>query len=483
MKIKLTTSANIESDILSKLDMKFGFAFYSYWNFMVKVKNTENSFFMKILSKLSPMKDKYDQIKNEDKEIIEVIGQSVEYLNNVLSEKSLKQLYVQINVSSNLQKKYKKYSSKKTQNLLSTEGLFIASQTVHDVYKGSFVILGIDKIKSFFHDMQKNYKKKLPQYVLFHEIGHLLDTLHNKTEPLYMQKLNKLSTNDNLTLLELECELFTGKLPKLHTIIYDNLIKMQSEMYADVSAILYIRNYDIKNKIYDINTLNEFTKEVIKERYKEYQQEKERVTLTVNKNLPSEKSISSSQKELINGLCCNHFTSFALLEMNQIFLKYGNEHLTEDQICEITKEQVIKGFSKFLEVGLVTNNKITEQIKILSMIEFESKPNSKNKIEIDSIKFTKYKDRDMAYGNMLSNIKNNSGDEWVYYVENKLSTIIEKDNNEKFEILIKDIIEQSTLVTPQLNVKSTILNNITNLRKEIKEISCIKITKTINELN
>lgn len=347
MKIKLTASANINESIVSQVDIQYGFAMYNDLT-GVSSKNTRNSFFMKLLSKL----DKLFSIKpisEENKNKIQVIGSSIAYLNETVDKKILEDINIQINMKSLFYKLYLYIHPNSTRIrkhkllALDTSELYITKETYmkegikdSEVEINNLIVLGLDKHISFMgNDVFP--PEKIIQFVLFHEVSHLFDRKRSVNPP----------STDSMPLSIEEED------------IADNIKILKGEMYADLSAILYMRNYEIKNNSYNMKATNLFIEKLSSFRISSYDNNKKAIKL----DRKNEAHSSLVRNEWITSMASIHTTSFALFDMDKVLKDIEYKILTDEEIHDIVIIQTNKGIARLISILVERNPEILYGLK------------------------------------------------------------------------------------------------------------------------
>lgn len=514
MKIKLIASANIElSKQLSELNMQYGITSYSETESTSKITTNKNSFGMKVLARLDKWLNGKKILINEEKEIIDSIARSVNYLNENLGEEALNSMHVQINMPSLSHTAYTKFIDKFSPYSKQSKDS-VSQYTAHiNTYKtlnpnisllkkySFFIVLGMESLKTVFNDIKSVVKTEtISQFTLFHEVSHGLQRL-NKSKYIendsnmntYLKQMEMFQINKiNNPINE---KLKTNHLHQLHQIngdVFKSLATLQGEMYADVSAILHMRNYQLSTDAYNMKNFTDFSKQMVWQRRLNMSNMKnyldKDVVQTENKNI-------NDVNEMINIISSTeHFTSFSLMDMDVLLENLGNKYLNEKEIHNITNDQMQKGIARFICVVLDASPMISEQFKTFSMLgkdlktnEYELRDGNKNE-EYEIFKTAMEATAGNKGGIPWNKIVKN-GVEIAKVVESKdifgtiLLTTLENVENQRVispnslskEQCMKNIIEVQKVINKLPNeielIKNNILHNIQEWKKDITENS------------
>ena len=130
-------------------------------------------------------------------------------------------------------------------------------------------------------------------------------------------------------------------------------------MYADLSAILYMRNYEIKNNNYSMKATNIFIERLSLFRVSSYDNNKKAIKL----DRKNEAHSSLVRDEWITSIASTHTTSFALFDMDKVLKEIEYKILTDEEIHDIVIIQTNKGIARFISILVEKNPEILYGLK------------------------------------------------------------------------------------------------------------------------
>lgn len=356
MKIKLTTNTpNTLLSQLSLLQFEYGFSYSEQKNM-----TNDTSFLVKFFSKLNSLLKKDNSISKEDINILHTIANITDYINTSSHIQMDDNMGIQVNVASK--------NNNLFFNILTN---FLPFSNLSDIFNNndtfiyfnySQIVLGVDKLKGnkggpFLNSLKEHLNSnEISEFILFHELSHSLEISNNKKHHNENSPLASLFSNLNSFKgknIEEKCQEIndflrmpgnnpTANLGLLNHNFISNLVTVQSEMYADVSALFLMRNYHIEKKDYSIEIFDKYIHRISQARHGEY------------------KHYNQQSDFFIDNLTLCHFTPSSFLGLTQFFETLGEKPLNDKEIHNLAQQHVMQGLS-YLIIGMVKADKFIEQ--------------------------------------------------------------------------------------------------------------------------
>lgn len=364
-KIRITSTANIENPkALSNIDISYGLSYYAKEHYAVKTLSEENSWRMKVLSKLDKLNQFFSKNDNqEDKEIIEEIIKNSDFVSKH-ENTNLENLHIQINAETKITKAISSWSEKKKKEHITT-GIHFKAGSIYMEEKKMFLGLNLFKKGEFFYDnLIKNFtKQEAISFVFLHEYSHaaqienqkkyIIESNNNGQNNLYVNVQTLLNDKiyDNL-LDKLKKENNLESLPS--KLLLKTISSLDKEIYADVGSILLMRNKAILEGTYTPENFENNIAHII-----EVRKEEKRLL---------QKNIDNGQDE-ISHMMHDHFTSPGLENLSQHVKEMlgddTNKILSEEEIHKISTRCIKEGMAKTIITLIATDNKLVGQLKVL----------------------------------------------------------------------------------------------------------------------
>ena len=251
MNIQILANSNIKlPPNLSHLDIGFG---YSYITDNLNQVDKTNSFMAKGFSKLDHIFNRIKPLTKNQQSVVEIVAEKTQFLQSSLSKYFTKDLKVQMNIESSLNRQFKRLAAPFFgQGSTVMKGL--DSNTVYALTDSQHVTLGTEVFASnlapHFVGFYLNFAplEEVVSFAFFHEVAHNLETYNTKN---FGRANNKIY--DALTYLEL-IESNKNTFKDISLIGLGSLVQLKNlyaEIYADTGAILLQRNYEVEKGIYN----------------------------------------------------------------------------------------------------------------------------------------------------------------------------------------------------------------------------------------
>lgn len=480
-KIKITSNSPIiKPQSLENIDVSFGVSYFSSQDQDVKV--IENDWGFKLLSKISRVtqtftskifnnKEIIDQILDDSKFVLQHQGDNAENLHiqinqnnitaNILNSLTAFNILRRINF---LDKESKNKNLDNFQDLL----LSLDSKAGHIYSKSKKMFLGtsfFEKSNSFYKSLSENFtKKEAVSFVFFHEYSHSSELMNNEK---YGKEENTTNTSldnfySNLLLLSTDKRYikFAQNLQsqnKSDFVPNNKLIKtlctLHKEIYADVGALLLMRNKELINGTFNESKFQESIAHIIKVR-KQEKQETSQVFNDVN---------------LDSYLYHDHFTAPGIESLlNHLNKKIGLEKhkvLSEKEIHQITGKCVQEGVGKTVLSMIKADNTTIPQLNTLFALRV-----NKGELEIDNSK--------NHYLDAVNKIKEVVSKDWQKNFETNMNKINALGKREEIKIP-QDLIFDAGLDNELFEKK--LIDNKLSINK-IKALEGNEITQSKHEL-
>lgn len=408
MKIKLKANSLLIAQHLSELDLTCGYS-YSAGDTPQDEFNLENSWAVKVFSKLEKIFPSLKEVPEKDKQIVNAISYSAKCLNEQYENSDyIENMEIVMNVNSKL-------------NRFLRNGLAVIdilyrpakklSRSVNDKaghihIDSKKIILGASLFVKEANDHEQKYSmthylvkkvglERAVKFIVFHETSHAFEHVNKrKHESIVDSRISdlitiasKLSLTSNRGLVEeLNQELRTKKLEKpseIDPFFMREIRSLHEEIYADTSALLLIRNNDIINGTYTKDKANEVLDALIDARKKE--------------QLDEQNHYSSS--EYVSSF--NHFTSPGLEYLKSKIETIAEKPLTPLEVHNYCQEVVNVGVSRVLISSASANLNNAYQLNTIFNLN-----NDDNKIS-----FQKNFDSSL-YENKIKGLADIAGKEW-----------------------------------------------------------------------
>lgn len=364
-KIRITSTANIENPkALSNIDISYGLSYYAKEEYGVKTLSEENSWRMKLLSKLDKLGQFFTKNDNqEEKEIIAEIIKNSDFVSKHEHTNS-ENLHVQINAETKITKAIYSWSEKSKKEHITT-GIHSKAGSIYMEEKKMFLGLNMFKKGEFFYDnLAKNFtKQEAISFVFLHEYSHAAQIENQKK---YIREFTN-NGQDNLYLnvnILLNDRVYENLLTKLKEennlenlpskILLKTINSLDKEIYADVGSILLMRNKAILEGTYQSEKFENSIAHII-----EVRKEEKRLL---------QKNVDNGQDE-ISHMMHDHFTSPGLENLNQHVKEMIGDNaskvLSEEDIHKISTKCIKEGMAKTIIALIAADNALIGQFKTL----------------------------------------------------------------------------------------------------------------------
>lgn len=379
MKIKILTNSqetmNQAKLLLSSCDISHGFSFGGSEDFDVK---SENSWAGKIFQSIDNLVSKFSPLDNQQKDVGKMIIRSSERLNRYLEDHEndyLKNSSLFIHAESPTNKSVRGIINEFIK-LMPKPNILVTPQSTN--LKKIFAGIQFHQPSAYLDsrrivmntasfDADKNIKA-IPQllsdkygtqtsvdFTMLHEFAHISqdindDLLGNSNDPKtirFIKTISELAHNKktledfNQQVIDINNFFFESSINKSYGYIDHDFVSqlaiLQREIYADVGAILHMRNISIQDKDYDTKKQLSFIDDII-----EFRQQ--------------EQDFCGKRNSHYNEIF-DHFTSPGVEYLQTIIKDYGDRELTQEEIHDISNMCIQKGMAKVI----VTSNFCSEQ--------------------------------------------------------------------------------------------------------------------------
>jgi len=425
MRIKLIANSIEAKNYISSLDQNG--CDYAYFHGLKNNENltTDNSWELKVFSKIENTFFK-NSISENSKQTINQIYKAVNNLEQLLEKENpvhLDGMKVFLNVDStfnnflklsttSFEKVSKAYFSKFKRGLDDNSGEMLPSS--------KSLILGIslfkedNKHRPFMSTMiNKLGIEKATQFVINHEASHSFEFTNFKTEGfvwkegitdlvISMKQLKQVSVqNENKSIMdsmneEIKTE-HSNKFPLIDVDFIKECTILNSELYADLSAVLLMRNDSIKQNNYSFTKTKNLIDVVTEGRRKEHENA-----------LSSELSFNPSVKYF------HHCTVTGLDHLKSILKEIPEMVLTQQDIYKIIIEAQHVGMSRVFIAASLADKKYYDQLELIANIDY----NSQEKILELPQKINPQKTADFS-----QKIIQTAGKDWYLSFKNKIKDI------------------------------------------------------------
>lgn len=438
MKIKLSANSLAAKKELEKLNLECGYS-YTYGGNPDEELNTENSWIVKLLSKLETYLPNFKEISGEEKKIIHGITNSTKFLH----EQYTGSLHTQnMHVAMNLNSPVNKFAKKSLNNLkfkefinedpalykkvsLLREGLddnagHVFSHTKKIVLGTSLFLKNAEEKENSFTNylIEKLGLEKTIDFIVFHEASHSFEHVNKKSYGIeWDQKISDLYPLTSRLMLnykESEMNILNKnisdksikEIPLVDPCFMEEINSLHKEIYADVGAILLLRNKDIIEKKYSKESIESILNNIIESRQCEQDSNK------LNMYTKSYVSIF------------NHFTSPGLEYFKSQINELPEKVLSQEEIHYYAQNAVKKGVARVLVASSMANNENIGQLKILFYLN-----NDGDDFKLpDTFEPHIFKDKMMA-------LKELAGEDWGAKFHKNIELIKELNPSNKMQLI------------------------------------------------
>lgn len=370
-KIKITSTTKINKPkALENIDISYGISFVTHTDFDIVTVNESDSYFMKLFAAL----DKLGYVfmnkskKHENNTIIKQILEDTNFIAKHHSE-TIDNLELQINVDTMMTKRIKSISLMQDDNMKNyvDENISLLASN----FDKKKIFLGINMFKpgdELFDELSKLLtREEIVSFVLFHEYSHSAEFdnnlnynrqgIANHFDRLY-HNLSNINNYDSYSAVQkLIKDDNNLQLPSIS--LLNTLTLLHQEMYADVRAVLLMRNKDIINGV--------FNEDNIEKRIKAISQLRKIEKNAVREDLAENDVISF-----------NHFTAPSLECLDKqlkFFISRENNDvlLNEEDMHTLTIKCVQEGIGRTLLAMGKADENLYKQINTLFCVEINDK--------------------------------------------------------------------------------------------------------------
>lgn len=462
-KIKIISTTNIKkSNLFPNIDLAYGFSYYCNTTNSIKSVNSENKWQIKILSQIEKLKNSFNSISEKEKDIISTILESCNFFHKY-QEASNTKLSVQINTNTSLEDSLYKSSKIIIEQNKNTfiKGINASSAFVYT--KEKIVFIGIEKFSKtdLYLDLLKPKfsRKDMVNYVLFHEFAH---AFQQENIEKYNEGINNFSFDNiknNLMILSdnkhylpfqdfLMKDFNKSKESQINkTGFYcppknfiDTLNSVYIETYADVYAMLLIRNKNIHDNVYEPKSFNEQITKLSEAR-------------TLNKSL---------NKFETDTFFDTHLTSPGLDHLKEIMIDFKNKEMSVKEIHFLATKCMNLCVSKVI-LALCNSNEVNKlMINTIASV----------KLKYGQIVIDKNKDH---YKEVIKNAKENVSVEWLEQCNDRLQKIkqegLKYDENLLFNAYI-NVEEFNKDLSKKIRYKNNVPQMMEFVKTLFSEVSC-----------
>ena len=421
MKIKLTANSLINlPDELNDLNFSHG---YSVGPFQ-EIDDTDWK--IKVLKTIDSIASIFTKNNAAKQELATHVAKAASFLNSSVTEDEgyLNGMSIQLNIDSPLNKTLSKFADVLSHvDKEKSDAIKAAvNTTVGHIYSSEKkMFIGSHHFETnspnpFFKELKdKLGKEKQVSFVIYHEAAHAfqytnlqkfgtnLDPLISdlfrvsnflKNKPTEIESLNqKIKTN------------FNNELAPINFEFVKNLRTIYKEIYADVGALLLLRNQDILEKSYSPEKTLHQIDAIITARQKSQQ------SFSI---LPTDEYVDTF----------NHFTSSGVEYLKGINPILSDQLLSQEEIHNICEQAIKMGVSRILLSNLAAKSENIGQIKSLLSIENEDEVTA---LFSDTVKKIDKPIDSQAYIDFRTKLEKFAGEDWAEKYSNILE-IVQKHN-------------------------------------------------------
>jgi hypothetical protein len=383
MHIKLSTNSREARkfiNTLGNIDCGYG---YSYGFGEDEELNKKNSWGVKLFYGFDKLLSQTNALPNEDKEIINYISDTANYLNYTFSQEDpdyIKNMSIVMNVNSKFNTVIQKslglikefapsYASKlatgvdqfagtinpQTKKMIIGSSLFEENDDAHPFVPYLINKLGMEKAVEFvvFHEASHTFEKTNVEKHGIKWDDRISDMVLLAHELEYVSK-EDMNTSIGVSLNKLIEDKHLEQFFPLDMKFLNEIKTLQAEIYADAGAVLLVRNSQIENGTYTKEKLTELIDIVIEGRRKEHDQATERL----------------SSAEYVS--LFNHFTVLGLQHLKEIIDTIPEASLTQKEIYEYASNASKVGLARTVLTSSLANPKNTDQLSMLFNLEYHA---------------------------------------------------------------------------------------------------------------
>lgn len=408
MKIVIQSNSINMVEMLKKesIDVDYGYSYTltqvtnNETNEIFKTKNNKSSWLIKFVKRL----DKWIDFK-EDKDELEAakaITKSVESLQSITDQSSLSGMMVQLNSSSKINQNLSEVGEiLHEMNFDLGEKIVGATSTKQGEILYNKMIIGVN----IFSPKNKGSATSEiaarlgiqagTDFVVFHEAGHNFELLNKKRFGFEFDSdfgkyiNNMVSVAKNSQSVKAMKDMVSKEFKEFDPNYMKQMCVVQSEIYADTTAFLLMRNKEIAQGTYDKQKSMQSLQAIIDARRLEHG--------GLKRNNYSD--------------TFNHLTVTGLEVMKENFDALPNEVINQNQLHQVAKNNIEVGLARLLIASVTAQNSNVEKLQTI----FNFKTDENNEVIFDSDK--------TRYQTIMTSARTVAGEKWLNEFDSKVKEI------------------------------------------------------------